>query len=109
MAARSVKADIPVCFQEIILSLSAYWAARGCAVLQPYDMEVGAGTFHPATLLRALGPEEWNVAYVAAVRVGQKTAVMVKIRTACSIITSFRCILKAVARMIFSNSTLESR
>ena len=63
MAARSAKADIPVCFQDIILSLSAYWAARGCAVLQPYDMEVGAGTFHPATTLRALGPKEWAAAY----------------------------------------------
>ncbi len=50
--------------QEMILKLNAYWAAQGCAILQPYDVEVGAGTKHPATLLRALGPDPWNVAYV---------------------------------------------
>ncbi len=54
----------PKSFQEIILRLQAYWAAQGCAVLQPYDMEVGAGTFHPATTLRALGPRPWAAAYV---------------------------------------------
>ncbi len=54
----------PRCFQEIILRLQSYWAAKGCAVLQPYDMEVGAGTFHPATTLRALGPRTWAAAYV---------------------------------------------
>ncbi|MGH6633596.1 MAG: glycine--tRNA ligase subunit alpha, partial [Sphingopyxis sp.] len=48
----------------MILTLHAYWAARGCAILQPYDMRVGAGTFHPSTTLRSLGPEPWNVAYV---------------------------------------------
>ncbi len=51
-------------FQEIILSLQKFWARRGCLLVQPYDMEVGAGTFHPATVIRALGPEPWNVAYV---------------------------------------------
>ena len=51
-------------FQEIILTLQQYWADKGCAVLQPYDMEVGAGTFHSATFLRALGPEPWAAAYV---------------------------------------------
>jgi len=51
-------------FQDIILQLSRYWAKRGCVIQQPYDMEVGAGTFHPATLLRALGPEPWKAAYV---------------------------------------------
>jgi glycyl-tRNA synthetase alpha chain len=51
-------------FQSLILKLQAYWAAQGCVILQPYDMEVGAGTFHPATALRALGPETWNAAYV---------------------------------------------
>ena len=54
----------PACFQEIILRLQNYWAAKGCAVLQPYDMEVGAGTFHPATTLRALGSRAWAAAYV---------------------------------------------
>ena len=54
----------PRSFQEIILRLQAYWAAQGCAILQPYDMEVGAGTFHPATTLRALGPAPWSAAYV---------------------------------------------
>ena len=51
-------------FQEIILILQNYWANRGCVILQPYDMEVGAGTFHTATFLRVLTPEKWNAAYV---------------------------------------------
>jgi len=51
-------------FQDVILTLQKFWARRGCVLAQPYDMEVGAGTFHPATLLKALGPEPWNVAYV---------------------------------------------
>jgi glycyl-tRNA synthetase alpha chain len=51
-------------FQHIILRLQAYWSERGCALLQPYDMEVGAGTSHTATFLRALGPEPWKAAYV---------------------------------------------
>ncbi len=55
---------IPETFQELILRLQNFWANHGCVVLQPLDMEVGAGTFHPATFLRALGPENWNAAYV---------------------------------------------
>ena len=51
-------------FQELLLALTQYWAERGCVVQQPYDLEVGAGTFHPATFLRSLGPEPWNTAYV---------------------------------------------
>jgi glycyl-tRNA synthetase alpha chain len=51
-------------FQDVIMSLEKFWAQKGCVVAQPYDIEVGAGTFHPATLLRALGPEPWKVAYV---------------------------------------------
>ncbi|MEJ2656309.1 MAG: glycine--tRNA ligase subunit alpha [Desulfobacterales bacterium] len=51
-------------FQDVIMSLEKFWAQKGCVVAQPYDMEVGAGTFHPTTLLKALGPEPWNVAYV---------------------------------------------
>ena len=51
-------------FQELISRLQTYWGGKGCLLLQPYDMEVGAGTFHPATTLRALGPEPWNAAYV---------------------------------------------
>ncbi len=54
----------PATFQALIFRLQTYWAERGCVVLQPYDMEVGAGTFHPATFLRAIGPEPWNAAYV---------------------------------------------
>ena len=57
-------ADPETCFQRLILKLQDYWAARGCVILQPYDMEVGAGTFHPATALRALGPGIWRCAYV---------------------------------------------
>jgi glycyl-tRNA synthetase alpha chain len=51
-------------FQDLILALQNYWARQGCVLLQPYDMEVGAGTFHPATFLRAIGPEPWRAAYV---------------------------------------------
>ena len=55
-------------FQDIILTLQHYWAQQGCVLLQPYDMEMGAGTFHTATFLRALGPEPWKAAYVQASR-----------------------------------------
>jgi glycyl-tRNA synthetase alpha chain len=55
-------------FQELILKLQQFWADRGCVLLQPLDMEVGAGTFHPATFLRAVGPETWNAAYVQPCR-----------------------------------------
>ena len=55
-------------FQDLILTLQRFWAGQGCVILQPYDMEVGAGTFHPATALRALGPEPWNAAYVQPTR-----------------------------------------
>src|ERR1041384_6061491 len=51
-------------FQDLILTLHRYWGAQGCVILQPYDMEMGAGTFHPATVLRALGPDPWRAAYV---------------------------------------------
>jgi len=55
-------------FQDIILRLQMFWASSGCALLQPYDLEVGAGTFHPATTLHALGPQPWSVAYVQPCR-----------------------------------------
>jgi glycyl-tRNA synthetase alpha chain len=51
-------------FQDLILRLQQYWAERGCVIMQPYDKEMGAGTFHPATFLRAVGPEPWSAAYV---------------------------------------------
>ena len=54
----------PRTFQDLILTLQRYWAQQGCVLLQPYDMEIGAGTFHTATFLRAIGPEPWNAAYV---------------------------------------------
>ena len=55
-------------FQDLILTLQRYWADQGCVILQPYDLEVGAGTFHPATTLRALGPDPWRAAYVQPCR-----------------------------------------
>lgn len=55
-------------FQGLILALQQYWAGQGCTLLQPYDMEMGAGTFHPSTVLRALGPKPWAVAYAQACR-----------------------------------------
>ena len=57
-----------VTFQELILKLELFWAEKGCAIVQPYDMPMGAGTFHPATFLRALGPEPWSAAYVQPCR-----------------------------------------
>ncbi len=55
-------------FQELILALQSFWAQQNCVLQQPYDIEAGAGTFNPATFLRVLGPEPWNVAYVAPSR-----------------------------------------
>ncbi|HEX7718925.1 MAG TPA: glycine--tRNA ligase subunit alpha, partial [Woeseiaceae bacterium] len=65
-----VKENPPVCrnFQELILTLQQFWAEQGCVIAQPYDMEMGAGTFHPATFLRAVGPEPWSAAYVQPCR-----------------------------------------
>ena len=51
-------------FQGLIAALNDYWSAQGCVLVQPFDMEVGAGTFHPSTFLRAVGPEPWAAAYV---------------------------------------------
>jgi len=63
---REMAASIPSAhsFQNLILALQGFWAEQGCVVLQPYDLEVGAGTFHPATTLRSLGPDPWRAAYV---------------------------------------------
>ncbi len=58
----------PNSFQDIILTLQQFWAEQGCVILQPLDMEVGAGTFHPGTFLRAIGPEPWSAAYVQPTR-----------------------------------------
>ncbi len=58
----------PLSFQQLILTLHDYWSAKGCVILQPYDLEMGAGTFHPATTLRALGPDPWNCAFVQPCR-----------------------------------------
>jgi len=60
--------DAAPTFQELIFSLQQFWADQGCVILQPLDMQVGAGTFHPATFLRAIGPETWNAAYVQPCR-----------------------------------------
>ena len=57
-------ASPPATFQDLIFRLQQFWADQGCVIMQPLDMEVGAGTFHPATTLRAIGPESWNAAYV---------------------------------------------
>jgi glycyl-tRNA synthetase alpha chain len=58
----------PLSFQDLILKLERYWADQGCVILQPYDLEMGAGTFHPATALRSLGPKPWRAAYVQPCR-----------------------------------------
>ncbi|HTW75471.1 MAG TPA: glycine--tRNA ligase subunit alpha [Steroidobacteraceae bacterium] len=64
MQTHTRNAAAPQTFQDLIFSLQRYWSARGCVILQPYDMEVGAGTFHTATFLRAIGPEPWRAAFV---------------------------------------------
>ncbi len=61
-------APVPITFQQLIQRLNAYWGEQGCVLIQPLDLEVGAGTFHPATFLRSLGPEPWNAAYVQPCR-----------------------------------------
>ncbi len=58
----------PATFQDLILALQSFWAARGCVIMQPVDMPMGAGTFHPGTFLRSIGPEPWNAAYVQPCR-----------------------------------------
>ncbi|HEU0099930.1 MAG TPA: glycine--tRNA ligase subunit alpha, partial [Allosphingosinicella sp.] len=60
--------DRPPSFQSLILTLHDYWSRQGCLILQPYDVEMGAGTFHPATALRSLGPDSWKAAYVQPCR-----------------------------------------
>ena len=64
----AVQTAAPMTFQALILRLQQYWAEQGCVIVQPYDIEVGAGTFHPATFLRAIGPEPWHSAYVQPCR-----------------------------------------
>jgi glycyl-tRNA synthetase alpha chain len=59
---------VPLSFQDLILTLHRYWGAQGCVLVQPYDLEMGAGTFHPATVLRALGPDSWKAAFVQPCR-----------------------------------------
>ena len=76
-------------FQDVMLCLQHFWGARGCVLLQPYDMEVGAGTFHTATFLRAIGPEPWNAAYVQPSR-RPKDAATARIRIACNTTISTR-------------------
>ena len=79
----------PKSFQEIVLRLQNYWSDNGCAILQPYDMEVGAGTFHPATTLRSLGENHWAAAYVSRPE-DQAMEDMAKILIDCNIIINFR-------------------
>ena len=79
-------------FQEVILRLQQYWNGQGCALLQPIDIEVGAGTSHTATFLRALGPEPWRAAYVQPSR-RPKAPVMARTPIVCISITSFRWFL----------------
>ena len=79
----------PLTFQDMILALERYWADQGCTVMQPYDSEVGAGTFHTATTLRSLGPAAWRTCYVQPCR-RRPTAAMVKTPIACSTTISSR-------------------
>ena len=60
-------------FQQMILRLLEYWQAQGCLVWQPYNVQVGAGTMNPATILRVLGPEPWNVVYLSLIHISEPT------------------------------------
>jgi glycyl-tRNA synthetase alpha chain len=84
----------PDTFQELIARLQQYWADKGCVVMQPLDMEVGAGTFHPATFLRSIGPEVLECCLCTARPVGPQMAAMVRTPIACSITTSFQVVMK---------------
>ena len=86
---RPISKNPMLTFQQIILTLQEYWDKQGCALLQPYDMEVGAGTSHTATFLRAIGPEPWRAAYVQPSR-RPRTAATARTPTACSTITNTR-------------------
>ena len=59
----NLELDTTKSFQNLIHKLQSFWAEKGCAIVQPFDMEVGAGTFHPATFIRSIGPEPWTVSY----------------------------------------------
>ena len=61
---KKIKKNKNLSFQNLIFNLQKFWDKHGCVILQPYDLEVGAGTFHPATTLRSLGPKPWRAAYV---------------------------------------------
>ena len=76
-------------FQETILNLQKFWSKKGCIILQPYDIEVGAGTFHPATTLRSLGTKPWKTAYVQPSR-DQRMEDMEIIQTGYNTIINFR-------------------
>jgi len=82
-------------FQDFINCLQTYWAEQGCVLVQPLDMEVGAGTFHPATFLRSIGPEPWNsrsrgTRLMCSHAGDPRMAVMEKTRTACNTTTNIR-------------------
>lgn len=85
----SATPTVPITFQGLIQTLNQFWAQQGCVLIQPLDLEVGAGTFHPATFLRAIGPETWNAAYVQPSR-RRPMAATARTRTACSATTSTR-------------------
>ncbi len=89
MSTDNVSAKDVSTFQGLILTLQDYWAQQGCVVLQPFDMEVGAGTFHPATFLRAIGPEPGTPPMSSPGAVPPMAATA-RTPTACSTITSFR-------------------
>ena len=84
----SATPTVPITFQGLIQTLNQFWAQQGCVLIQPLDLEVGAGTFHPATFLRAIGPESWNAAVRR--RGARPTAATARTRTACSATTSTR-------------------
>ena len=77
-------------FQDLILTLQRYWAEQGCVILQPYDMEVGAGTFHPATTLARARARSPGAPPTCSPRAGPRTAATARTRTGCSTITSSR-------------------
>ena len=89
-----------ISFQDTILNLQKYWSKKGCVILQPYDLEVGAGTFHPATTLRSLGPKPWKTAYVQPSRRPTAPKVGLSQSSSTNLISCSSCLMPIDERLL---------
>ena len=102
---KSIKKFNYLSFQEIIINLQKFWDKNGCIILQPYDLEVGAGTFHPATTLRSLGPKPWKAAYVQPSE-DQQMEDMVKIKSPTTLLpvsSNYKTISKNIKQLFLKS------